>query len=181
MLIGVKLHSLKIEDRFQGPVGPSCQYIARSLISSRTFNLDPTDSGNSKSSIAMDGGASEDEDDENFDDALQEFGRESPDQSPSTSFHHLSSAELGLSYSPSQGLPHWGLDSLSAIKAKALLEEIFSQRKDVEVSDFVKVQLTFRHKESDDYNGVDTQVVISDVKCFTSLVYVMSSLFPVTL
>ncbi|CAM6102066.1 unnamed protein product [Calypogeia fissa] len=159
MLIGVKLHSLKIEDRLQGPVGPSCHYIARSVISSRSFKLDPNEDGDSSSSLAIQEASSEDDDDQ-FDDALQDFGRESPEQSPSSSFHHTSSAKLGVSKSIYQGLPHWGLDPLSAIKAEALLEEIFSQREEVEVSDFVKMRIAFRHKESPDYNGIDTQIIL---------------------
>ncbi|CAM6128761.1 unnamed protein product [Calypogeia fissa] len=169
MLIGVKLRSLKIEDRLQGPVGPSCHYIARSVISSRSFKLDPSEDGDSSSSLAILEASSKDDNDQ-FDDALQDFGRESADHSPSSSFHHMPSAKLGVSKSIDQGLPHWGLHPLSAIKAEALLEEIFSQREEVEVSNFVMMRIAFRHKESPDSDGIDTQVTNFDFKSFLDYV-----------
>lgn len=166
MLIGVKLHSLKIEDELQGHVGPSCRYIARSVISTSNthFMLDPVENEGSWSREDMPPlNVAIDDDDDDFDDALPDFGSPhssvSAAQSPSSSFRHASSTKLEAS-SSEKALPHWDLDHLSAIRAEQLLDEIFNEHEDVEVSDFVNLRLVIRHKESVDYDGTDTQVVI---------------------
>ncbi|PTQ34792.1 hypothetical protein MARPO_0076s0036 [Marchantia polymorpha] len=166
MLIGVKLHSLKIEDELQGHVGPSCRYIARSVISTSNthFMLDPVENEGSWSREDMPPlNVAIDDDDDDFDDALPDFGSPhssvSAAQSPSSSFRHASSTKLEAS-SSEKALPHWDLDHLSAIRAEQLLDEIFNEHEDVEVSDFVNLRLVIRHKESVDYDGTDTQMNI---------------------
>ncbi|KAL2613699.1 hypothetical protein R1flu_025391 [Riccia fluitans] len=166
MLIRTKLHSLKIEDELQGHVGPSCRYIARSVISvNNSDTLDATEKQISWSpeSLPPLNLTVDEDDDDDFDDALPDFGSPhssiSAPQSPSSSFRFATSAKLEAS-SSEKSLPHWGLDQLSAIKAEQLLDEIFNEHEEVEVSDFVNVRLIIRHKESVDYDGTDTQMSI---------------------
>ncbi|KAL3679175.1 hypothetical protein R1sor_022131 [Riccia sorocarpa] len=165
MLIGVKLHSLKIEDELQGHVGPSCRYIARSVISLN--NLDTIDATEKQvsgipESLPTLNLSVDDDDDDDFDDALPDFGSPhssfSAAQSPSGSFRG-SSAKLEPS-SSEKSLPHWGLNPSSAMEAEKLLDEIFNEHEEVEVSDFVNLRLIIRHKESVDYDGTDTQMSI---------------------
>lgn len=184
MVIGVKLHSLKIEDGLQGHVGPSCRYIARSVISTNNTDiiLDPTEDEGTWSHEAIPGlSVAVEDDEEDFDDALPDFGSPhsnvSAAQSPSSSFRYTSSAKLEAS-SSEKSLPHWGLDHLSAIKAEQLLRDIFNEHEEVEVSDFVNLRLIIRHKESADYDDTDTQVVIfSSVnvlsECFIPLIHMV--------
>jgi len=158
--ITVKVHSLRIEDKLQGHVSPSCRYIVRSSISGDAevddmkFNL-----AEKLSPGVLEEQEEDEEDEEVFDDALAEFGVPgSPSSSEHGSFHRFfSSGSSDLTRSQEKSLRQWEPDVMNLAK-EGTLPDIWVDAADEEVSDFANMRLIIRQIDSPDYDDTDIQV-----------------------
>lgn len=168
--ITMKVHSLRIEDKLQGHVAPSCRYVVRSSISGDAevddmkFNqaeklssevLEEEEDEEEKDDQEKD----EEEEEEVFDDALAEFGvPSSPSASEYGSFHrHFSSGRSDFTLSQENSARHWEPDLTNFVK-EGTLQDMWVDAADEEVSDFANMRLIIRQIDSPDYDDTDIQV-----------------------
>lgn len=156
--ITVKVHSLRIEDKLQGHVGPSCRYIVRSSIPGGA-ELDET-KVNPEEEVEEEKDDEEDEEDEEvFDDALAEFGVPgSPSSSEHGSFHRLFSGRSDLSLSQQKPLRQWEPELMNLVK-EGTLQDMWLDAGQEDVSDFANMRLILRQIDSPDYDDTDMQVL----------------------
>lgn len=156
MSIAIKLHSLRIEDKLQGHVAPSCRYLARSALSAES-EVDDVELSLTRKSAHGDIGGEEEE--EVFDDALTDFGVPgSPSSSEHGSFHRLfSSSRSDLTASQEKSLRHWEVELMNLVK-DGTVQDSWEDIGDEEVSDFVNMRLIMRQIDSPDYDDTDFQV-----------------------
>lgn len=159
MSITMKVHSLRIEDKLQGHVAPSCQYLLRSSLSGDA-EADDVDFNYEDKLSVKDIEDDDDDEDEVFDDALTDFGVPgSPSSSEHGSFHRLfSSGRSELTPSQEKSLRHWELELMNLVK-EGNVQDIWVDAEDEEVSDFVKMRLVIRQIDSPDYDDTDVQVL----------------------
>lgn len=169
MAVNMKLHSLKVEDKLQGHVSPSCQYIVRSDLPLKVDVPHYNSTGSEQSQ--MENGTSRaenavDEEDESFGDALPEFTVSSPDSYSSTP-RSLSSGSVQRKGRPAPGFTSqsslksslfWRTEFPSLLKAEALLSQGSELVEEDEAADFVRIRICFREFASTEYDGTDTQV-----------------------
>ncbi|KAG0559465.1 hypothetical protein KC19_10G107200 [Ceratodon purpureus] len=156
--ITMKVHSLRIEDKLQGHVAPSCRYLLRSSLSADAGVDDMETSPAEKSSPK---GMEEEEEQEVFDDALAEFGvPSSPSSSEQGSFHRLFSlGRSDLTPSQEKSLRHWELELMNLGK-EGTVQDLWVDGADEEVSDFANMRLIIRQTDSPDYDDTDVQMTI---------------------
>jgi len=156
----MKVHSLRIEDKLQGHVAPSCHYIVRSSISG---DAEVDDMKFNVAEKLPPGILEEEEDGEEeedvFDDALAEFGVPgSPSSSEHGSFHRFfSSGRSDLTLSQEKSLRQWDPELMNLAKEGAL-QDMWVDAADEEVSDFANMRLIIRQIDSPDYDDTDIQV-----------------------
>lgn len=159
LTVGMKLHYLKVEDKLQGYIAPSCQYIARSALSkiiSRTDDGFPNEMAKPK--------VKNKDDEDCFKDALAEFGG-SPDMSSSSESHssYVFNSLAGAPRKVASDLEHnfsaWGLDPFNLSAEEHLMDEIFEEFEGA-IKNFVSMYFIMRQFESPDYDGIDIQMSI---------------------
>jgi vacuolar protein sorting-associated protein 13A/C len=154
MSITMKVHSLRIEDKLQGHVAPSCRYLLRSSLSADA----EVDDVEIRPAEELPRERTEEEE-EVFDDAVAEFGVPgSPSSSEHGSFHRLfSSGRSDLTLSQEKSLRHWELELMNLGK-EGSGQDLWVDGVDEEVSDFANVRLIIRQTDSPDYDDTDVQV-----------------------
>lgn len=158
--ITMKVHSLRIEDKLQGHVAPSCRYIVRSSISGDAEVDDMEfDLAEKSSHEVLEEEEDEEEEEEVFDDALAEFGVPgSPSSSEHGSFHRLfSSGRSDLTLSQEKSSRQWEPELMNHFK-EGTLQDMWIDAADEEVSDFANMRLIIRQIDSPDYDDTDIQV-----------------------
>lgn len=158
--ITMKVHSLRIEDKLQGHVAPSCRYIVRSSISGDAEVDDMKFNLVEKLSSGVLEEEEDEEEEEEFDDALAEFGVPgSPSSSEHGSFHRLfSSGRSDPALSPEKSLRQWEPELMNLVK-EGTLQDMWVDAADEEVSDFASMRLIIRQIDSPDYDDTDIQVL----------------------
>jgi vacuolar protein sorting-associated protein 13A/C len=162
MSITMKLHSLRIEDKLQGHVAPSCRYLLRSSLSGDAevddVEIRPAEESSSQSIETVEE-KEEEEEEEVFDDALAEFGVPgSPSASEHGSFHRLFSSGRGdLTPSQEKSLRHWEVELMNLVR-EGSVQDMWVDAVDEEVSDFANMRLIIRQTDSPDYDDTDVQV-----------------------
>ncbi|KAG0568137.1 hypothetical protein KC19_7G189300 [Ceratodon purpureus] len=164
MSITMKVHSLRIEDKLQGHVAPSCRYLLRSSLSADAEVDDLEISHAEELSSQFIEVEEEDEDEEEeevFDDALAEFGVPgSPSSSEHGSFHRLfSSGRSDLTPSQEKSLRHWEVELMNLVR-EGSVQDMWVDAVDEEVSDFANMRLIIRQTDSPDYDDTDVQMAI---------------------
>ncbi|XP_024384462.1 uncharacterized protein [Physcomitrium patens] len=173
--ITMKVHSLRIEDKLQGHVAPSCRYLARSSLSAdaevddveascvEKLHPDAIEDDKMEEVEEEEDEDEEDEDEEEeiFDDALAEFGVPgSPSSSERGSFHRLfSSGRSDLTPSQEKSLRHWELELINLVK-EGTVQDMWVDSLDEVVSDFANMRLIIRQSNSPDYDDTDVQMAI---------------------
>lgn len=164
MSITMKVHSLRIEDKLQGHVAPSCCYLLRSSLSADAevddVDMIPTEELTSHFiGDVEEEEKKEEEEEEVFDDALAEFGVPgSPSSSERGSFHRLFSSGRGdLTPSQEKSLRHWEVELMNLVR-EGSVQDVWVDAVDDEVSDFANMRLIIRQTDSPDYDDTDVQV-----------------------
>ena len=164
MSITMKVHSLRIEDKLQGHVAPSCRYLLRSSLSAdaEVDDVEISPAVEMSSQFIEDVEEEkerEEEEEEIFDDALAEFGVPgSPSSSERGSFHRLFSSDRSdLTPSQEKSLRHWEVELMNLVR-EGSVQDMWVDAVDEEVSDFANMRLIIRQSDSPDYDDTDVQV-----------------------
>eukprot|EP01018_Ginkgo_biloba_P025446 Gb_15429 [translate_table: standard] len=162
--VGMKLHSLKIEDKLQGHVSANCKYVARSVLKNDGEDLYEE----TLKKCSRDSAMKMLDEEEYFKDALPDFSTLSDLVSnPQSNFNSLLttprevSSDFTTSIAISKNEPNWGLP---LGKEEALMGSIFEDAEEEEASDFVSVTFVTRQPDSPNYDGTDTQMSIRMAK-----------------
>ena len=151
----MNLHYLKIEDKLQGSISPSCQYVARSVLSKENMSL--TIASNE---MLPESELKQKEEEDVYNDALTEFGG-SPNSSPAKSLefsqsHSKKSEKVTFSCVKDMVLAS-DLKPFNLCPGERLMDKVLSGT-NRDSRSFVSMQIITRQSESPDYDDTDLQV-----------------------
>ena len=151
----MNLHYLKIEDKLQGSISPSCQYVARSVLSKENMSL--TIASNE---MLPESELKQKEEEDIYNDALTEFGG-SPNSSPAKKLeflqlHSKESGKVTFSCIKDRVLAS-ELKPFNLCPGERLMDKVLSGT-NRDSRSFVSMQIITRQSESPDYDDTDVQV-----------------------
>jgi hypothetical protein len=151
----MNLHYLKIEDKLRGSISPSCQYVARSVLSKENMCLTiVSNDALTESELKMR------EEEDIYNDALNEFGG-SPSSSPAKSLDYSQSYSKRTEKVIFSSVKNMALSSelepFNLRPGERLMDKILTGT-NRDSRSFVTMQIITRQLESPDYDGTDVQV-----------------------